>query len=304
MSLLGATGAPLDLHEGISTPERRERSAEGCDRWPDDLRLRAGDEMVKGRCKSTNQCAYCARLAAVENAEMLALDALHGVAPSVWAVLTTPSTEPDQRAYYSDRRKVQMALRRRFPEVEIAWILEFTTGYGKGARGARRPHWNALVKGVTPDELGDLHDVIARVWCPRQKADPGAQFVGAVGEMGGLMRYLALHFQKESQAPPKGWTGHRFTKTRAYLWAETPEAREQARASLRYKREVWKVERDLAEAGIDLDAEAVHELAMAALERLNAKAWELVRLTKLPATWGDDGRPATWTNEAFPVRQT
>jgi hypothetical protein len=292
----------LDLHEGISDPRPGEPTDWACERWPDDLRLRSTlGALVKGRCKSTNLCPYCAKLAAIENAEVLALDAMNGVAPAVWAVLTTPSTKPEARHYYESRRQVQKALRRRWPDLEVAWILEFTTGYGAGAGGDRRPHWNALLKGVTPDDVDQVHDVIAKVWCPRQGANPDAQFVGNVGEMGGLMRYLALHFQKESQAPPAGWSGHRFTKTRGFLWTATPEAREAARASLRYKREVWKLQQAHEEAGVPITAEELHFKATRALYELGELSWELVRLVKLPETWNDDDTVATWATEVLPV---
>jgi hypothetical protein len=50
-------------------------------------------EIVLGRCRAVNLCPYCARLAAVENAEVLALDAMSGAAPALYGVLTTSSTE-------------------------------------------------------------------------------------------------------------------------------------------------------------------------------------------------------------------
>jgi len=290
----------LDLHKGISDPGSEKRVEWGCDRWPENFRLRAADKLVLGRCKSANLCPYCARLGAVENAELLALDALNGVAPLIWAVLTTPSTAPDQKAYYRSREQVFKALRRRWPDLEIAWVLEFTTGYGSMSSGKRRPHWNALIKGVPTSAVPEVHETIAKVWCPRQKAKPEAQFVGEIGEMGGLMRYLALHFQKDEQSPPKGWTGHRFTATRGYLWKPTPEARQIARASLVFKRIVWKLRRDAP----DLDAEELQERAVQLLEEHQATEWELVRLTKIPSAWDDDGRPAAWIEEAFAVRPT
>jgi hypothetical protein len=292
-------GSALDLHEGISDPADREPSERSCDRWPERFRLQAADRLVKGRCKSANLCPYCARLQAVENAELLALDALNGVAPLVWAVLTTPSTAPEQREYYEARRQVFRALRRRWPDCEIAWVLEFTTGYGPLAGGARRPHWNALIKGIPTSAVGQVHEAIAKVWCPRQAAAEDAQFVGAIGEMGGLMRYLALHFQKESQSPPAGWSGHRFSATRGYLWRPTPEARDVARASLVFKRIVWKLRRDAP----DLTPQELHERAEHLLEEHQATEWELVRLTKIPASWDPEtGRPAAWVEEAFAVR--
>lgn len=294
-----SVGPGLDLHKENSDPRSEGPSEWACERWPENFRLRAGEQLVKGRCKSANLCPYCARLGAVENAELLALDAMYGVAPDIWAVLTTPSTEPEQKAYYESRRQVFRALKRRWPEVQVASVLEFTTGYGENAGGDRRPHWNLLIKNVPVTALGEVHEVIAKVWCPRQKASPEAQFVGKIGEMGGLMRYLALHFQKESQAPPKGWKGHRFTATKGYLWVPTPEAREAARASLLFKRWVWK----LNQADPDLTAEEVQERAEHLLEESQALIWELVRLTKLPAGYDPEtGHPNAWSEEVFAVR--
>lgn len=303
----------LVLHEGISTPEPQEAPEAApserewtCSRWPKELRLQAGAQLVPGRCKSTNLCSYCARLAAVENTEMLALDAMLGEPPAVWAVLTTRSTDPDPARYYRSREKLQRAWRRRFPNCEVAWLLEFTTGYGLNSGGERRPHWNALIKGVpdTDEARAQLLDAIDAVWCAREDAERQAQHVGSVYAEGGLMRYLALHFQKESQSPPAGWRGHRFTATRGYLWMPTPDARQAARESLRFNRELWKLRQLYDVAGIDVEEGELLRQAEAAVELAGAVEWELVRLTKLPATWDDQGRPLTWTEEVFPVRTT
>lgn len=235
-----ATAAPqaplnLDLHEGISDP----RGA-GCDRWPPFLWLLSSQgERVAGRCRATNLCAYCAKLAAVENAELLSIDALQGNAPTHWLVLSTRSTSIEPRDFYRARDQLLKAFRRRWPDVEWAALVEFTTGYGSNARGGRRPHWNVLLKGLPVDVSCDqLRDVVAKVWCPRVDALPRGQFVGEIADAGGLLRYIALHFQKQSQAPPEGWRGHRFLKSRGYLWTATPEAREDARDALWEKRQL------------------------------------------------------------------
>lgn len=297
------SGVALDLHKESSDPRPgegpRKLALGGCERWPENFRLRAGDRLVEGRCKSANLCSYCARLKAVENAELLALDALNGVAPLVWAVLTTPSTAPEQKKYYEARRQVFKAMRRRWPDCEIASVLEFTTGYGTNSGGARRPHWNLLIKGVPVDACEEAHRVITDVWCPRQGAAADAQTVAPIYMAGGLMRYLALHFQKDEQSPPKGWSGHRFTATRGYLWKATPDARRDARASLMLKRIIWKLRRDAPE----LDAQELHDRAQDLLEEQLGTEWELVRLTKLPSLWDEEsGRPIAFTEEAFPVR--
>jgi hypothetical protein len=204
-----------------------------------------------------NLCDYCARLAAVENAELLALDACEGAAPALWCVLTTRSATADPKPFYRAREQVLKALRRRWPAVEYAALVEFTTGYGPMSGGSRRPHWNLLLKGLPVEAIDDAGEVIRRVWCARIDAEPWAQFVGHVHETGGLMRYIALHFLKESQAPPKGWRGHRFLKSRGYLWTDTPAARSAAKRSLRLKRLIWKgVPAELAEVELEL-AESV-----------------------------------------------
>ncbi len=252
-AVAGATPAALDLHEGISTPTARERPSKagfeddsgpsGCSRWPETMRLLSSNgELVRGRCRSTNQCAYCARLAAVENAELLALDALDGCAPSLWAVLTTSRPTRDPAAFYLAREKVIKALRRRWPECEYAALVEFTTGYAATSGGLRRPHWNLLLKGIPAEDAPAAEALIRAVWCGRSdvEAKPEAQYVGTIKEVGGLLRYVALHFQKESQAPPAGWRGHRFLKSRGYLSTPTPAARERAREALAYKRDLWR----------------------------------------------------------------
>src|SRR4051812_24421841 len=88
--------AALDLHKGIWDPGEpsgasNSRSADRsghCPRWPEDLRLRNPDTLalIPGRCRATNLCDYCARLAAIENAEVLAIDAEQTGGPALWAV--------------------------------------------------------------------------------------------------------------------------------------------------------------------------------------------------------------------------
>lgn len=128
-----------------------------------------------------------------------------------------------------------------------------------------------MLKGVPADDLERLGEVVRRVWCDRVRAKPEAQFVGTVNEAGGLMRYLALHFQKESQSPPKGWRGHRFLHSRGYFEMGIAETRERAREQLRYRREVWRIE----QAAPEMPADLVDELARAALERADAIDWKL-----------------------------
>lgn len=215
----------------------------------------------------------------------------------VWAVLTTPSDSIRPADFYRSRAQLVKALRRRWPGLEWAALVEFTTGYGSGSEGKRRPHWNLLLKGVGPDDLEAVLDVIAAVWCPRVGGVREAQHVGLVSEYGGLMRYIALHFQKESQAPPKGWRGHRFLKSRGYLWTGTEEARQAARDALRLKRELWKLEQDFP----DLDTATALAVAQGRLDALSELAWSLVRLQKLQTAFDDDSQPVAWETVVVPI---
>jgi hypothetical protein len=254
-------------------------------------------QLVRGRCKATNLCTYCARLAALENAELLALDGLEGIAPAVWCVLTTPSTSIDPADFYRSREQLVKALRRRWPDLEWAALVEFTTGYGTGSGGARRPHWNLLLKGVDKSHLSAIRQVIEDVWCPRVGGRIEAQHVGTINEHGGLMRYISLHFQKESQAPPAKWRGHRFLKSRGYLWTDTPAARDAARQALRLRRELWRAQQQGLEGVAALDA------AELALYEANELAWTLVRETQLPAHFDVDGQPEGWVTAYLEVRR-
>ena len=279
----------LDLHEEIS---HADPSAGGCQRWPEHFRLLSSNgELVRGRCGATNLCSYCARLAAVENAELLALDALAGSAPEVWMVLTTRTATLNTKQFWKARELVLRALKRRWPACEYAVLVEFTTGYGTRSGGRRRPHWNWLLKGIPADDAQAALEVASAIWCANVDAKPGGQYVGTVGEFGGLMRYLALHFQKESQAPPAGWRGHRLLKSRGYLASSTPEARAAAKTSLRHKRELWRQIRryaGLEEVMVAEEVALLVEQATAdAIAVSEATDWRLVQVN--PAT-GAPGR--------------
>jgi hypothetical protein len=250
---------------------------------------------VRGRCKSTNLCDYCAKLAAVENAEVLALDAMTNEPPLLWSVLTTRTATIDTGSFRRAREGTLRTVRRRWPRAEWATLIEFTTGLGKNSGGARRPHWNDSIKGVPADDAAELEHVMATAWCERVDAAPAGQKVTPITDTGGLMRYLALHFQKESQQPPQGWHGHRFRTTRGYLAQPMETARAEARLSLRARREVWKAHR-AGWTGEDALAAAAEALDIAA-----ETAWEIVRLVDLPTAFGTDGRPSAWQTNVFPM---
>ena len=269
------------------------------------MRLRASDgRLVRGRCRAANQCDYCARLAAVENSEVLALDAIENGAPGVWVVLTTRTPELSPRPFYRAREAVMRAIQRRWPDAEYAALVEFTTGYGSRSGGRRRPHWNLLLKGVPADALDELREVVCRIWCGRVDATPAGQFAGTVSEAGGLMRYLALHFQKESQKPPAGWRGHRFMHSHGYFAEGIETMRGRAREQLQFRRELWKFERLAEQAGVELLPDELDELASASMERQRALTWEAVRVVELATAPRADVVRQSWADARKAVATT
>ncbi len=263
----GLATVPLDRHEGIGGSEPNAKES-GCARWPQTLRLASTSGLlVPGRCRSTRQCDYCARLAAVEWCELLTLDALNGL------VLTTAEVKPSLDRVKAAKKALVEAVRARWPGAEYVCLLEFTTGRGTRARGSRRPHWNWLWKGIPDGDLDELRALVVTHWQAHLDAADEAQHVGTVYAVGGLMKYLALHFLKESQRPPVWWHGHRVTRSRGYLWLPTWKAREEAQRSLRFKRELHRAELE----GFELaDAHAVAEVRQTVALSVR---WECVELS-------------------------
>lgn len=242
----GATA--LGKHEELSTPSHSELEPDAgpeparCTCGPVHLRLRSEHgELVKPRGKSVNRCDYCAKLAAVENCEMLSLDAMEGDPPTVLLVLGTRTATVDMAAFYRGLEKVRLTLRRRWPAAEYASLVEFTTGYGPRSGGLRRPHWNLAWKGIPADAATLAGEIAFPVWCRHVDAEQHAQHASPIRSGEALAKYLALHFQKESQRPPANFTGQRFNCSRGYFTGATrATARARARESLSLGREVWK----------------------------------------------------------------
>lgn len=274
-------GGALGLHEGIDDP-----AAGGCQRWPEQLRLlnATTGELVRGRCRSTNLCSYCAKLAAIETTEMLWLDALEQGSPSLWVLLTTSVPEWDGERWRRAFGQVVKAVKRRWPHFEYACLIEFTTGYGPRSGGRRRPHANVFVRGVPVEDEAELQRVVAAVWCPRMAAAEKQQRVYRVtedrGGMRGLTRYVGLHFQKESQQPEHGWRGHRFRASWGYFARRRSLLREEARESLRADRLWFKAHAIASQAaGNDSPPIELVEIVVENLEHADARArWELVHV--------------------------
>jgi hypothetical protein len=291
-----AAGGPLGQHEELSHPD-----ALRCVCGPEHLRLLSEHgELVKVRGRSVNRCEYCARLAAVENCEMLVLDALEGDPPAVLIVLGTRTSTVVMSGFYDGLRLVKRALKRRWPAAEYAGLLEFTTGYGPRSGGKRRPHWNLMFKGIPASDADAAGEVAARIWCRHVDAEEHAQHASAIRDGEGLMKYLAEHFNKTSQAPPAGFKGQRFNCSRGYFTGcSRATARARAAESLRLKREVWRASRatDLAGAKLNGSAHDVELAAQLAYRLAIATRWVLAtdsgvqcdRNAFLPPALRDDG---------------
>ena len=243
-------------------------------------------ELVRGRCRATNLCRYCQALYVVETVEMLTLDAIE-YAPTLWLVLT--AREHLTRAGCRDHlRKLRKLVRARWSAAEWFVQVEFQR------RGAL--HLNLLVKGVPVDDLDELHAVVVARWCARVDALPVAQWSGAIADGEGVVKYVGkmlAHGLKAEQRPPIGWRGHRTSQTLGYLVRPASVMREEARASLREKRLLWRA---LGRAELVAGGAPTSDLVELMYEQLDAAAsastWQLLRVESVPAAarWSDTGR--------------
>lgn len=177
----------------------------------------------------------------------LSLDVIDGPAPEVVAVLGTRTPTLDPSPFYYARERVMRVLRRRFPGASYACLSEFTTGKGTNAGGRRRPHWNMLIKGVPADQVDAARELVIPEWCRLVDAIQAAQYVEPLRDTAAFMRYVADHFTKTSQQPPRDqrWKHkQRFNASRDYFNGRTrAEAREAAWWSLQLEREIVKAQR-------------------------------------------------------------
>jgi len=251
--------------------------------------LSSAGEATEVRCSSPNRCDPCGRRKSRENCEMIGLDALdhRDRAPEVWTVLSTRTVTLDMARFYKARELVVRRLRQRFDGVAYASVLEYTTGYGTHSEGERRPHWNLLLKGIGPEQLDQAADVIRRIWCGHADAEPEAQHVGTVYEVGGLAGYLAAHVHKQDQKPPPGFRGQRFNCSRDYFEDTTRAAmRERAAESIFCKAVRHRAEQladdpdhELHRARLEPGGDALLEAWTAAqVALLRSIDWQLVRL--------------------------
>lgn len=108
--------------EGASLGKHEELSPRGCTCGPAHLRLTSDQgQIVKPRGGCVNKCDYCAKLQAVENCEMLVMDALEGDAPQLVAILGTRTATVDMDEFAQGRKEVVRAVRRHWPDAQYAY---------------------------------------------------------------------------------------------------------------------------------------------------------------------------------------
>jgi hypothetical protein len=193
---------------------------------------------------------------------------------------------------YDHLRQLRRAAKKRWPAIEWFVQVEFQR------RGAL--HLNLLIMGVPTDDLEQLHGVIVGRWCERVDALPVGQWSGVIQDAGGVTRYIAkmlAHGLKAEQAPPIGWRGHRTSQTRGYLVRPASVMRQEARAALKLKREIWRaIQR----------GDQAHDAELAAAEAVaiaDATSWSVRSLPPArpaPVTEGERVRPA---GVAAPIRE-
>jgi hypothetical protein len=183
-------------------------------------------------------------------------------------------------------KKLRQACRRRWPDIEWFVQVEFQR------RGAL--HLNLLIKGVDVDDGEKLLALMSDIWCKRVDALPVGQHIEVLGTAQAVVKYLQkelTHGLKAEQAPPIGWKGHRTSQTRGYLVRPASVMREEAKASLRRKRAIWRA----LQRGLDGSAaEAAVDQELAERADDDWSLWVMPGVTEI--------RPVTEHSGAAPLR--
>lgn len=251
------------------------------------------------RCGSPNLCLYCSWLTAIENAYVVRIDA-EACCPRIGFTLTTRAAVTPPATFRRDVSETFRALRRQPWASDARYLgqIEFTSGNGSKASGARRIHQHGLLKDVDPARAPDVAELMKRVWLGRT----GAHRVEAheLHRPAGAMAYLVNHHQKQAQTPPRGWQGKRLRPSKGYYEQPAPQLRQLARAALADKRLRAAVVKTLGaeECWHDVDADVQADVLGQALD--DARDYPspvLVKTMDVPNAFGADGLPSAWRTE-------
>jgi hypothetical protein len=245
--------------------------------------ITAAGEFVPARCGASNRCPYCAYLAVVENAIVVALDAEHGGHPRVGMTLTTVDPQHDLGAFRRDVEAIFRLIRARLgADVGYLGMMEWTTGQGARSGGHRRAHQHVLLKRCDPADAEAIEPEVRERWAQRT----GAQRVEirALRSVAGATAYLLYHHAKWSQAPPQGFRGKRLRPSRNYYERSVAELRREAHALVVNKRLRRAARRALDWQGLDGAPEEVVDAELTAALAEARQEHQMVTFVKLDHT--------------------
>ncbi|WP_138974015.1 hypothetical protein [Patulibacter medicamentivorans] len=251
---------------------------------------------VGARCGSSNRCAWCAFLYAIETAQCVYLDAERGGYPRTVMTLTTVDPATTAQQLRRGVEQVVKAIRHRCPDCEYLAFVEWTSGRARKSGGLRRVHLHLLLKGVYAEDLVarptgrwgtvmTLEDVVRGVWSERTGAHRVE--VAEIGSPWAAAKYLTHHHNKPSQAPPadlaKGFK--RLRPSKGYFGGRLVELRREVR-QLEQDKRVRRAARALVDPEVMADAPDLPEEVWASEwrtaldEAKRAREWDRPRLVK------------------------
>lgn len=177
-------------------------------------------------------------------AKMIGIDA-QVCQPRVCSTFTT--RDPiDQDRFREVSAQLFRLVRSELGPVRYCSFLEHTTGKAAHSGGVRRPHLHTLWKDVVP---GDAY-VIAGIagYVLERAAGAWRHQVDEIRTPAGATMYVAQHHQKESQAPPRSWSGTRRVRpSKGYYELPAAQLRKMAGAQLKSLRLYRLLDHQVAE---------------------------------------------------------
>ena len=163
--------------------------------------LLADGTLVPARCGAPNKCAYCAYLATVESALVVALDSEWGGFPRVGMTLTTVDPHHDLVRFRRDVEQTLRLLRRELGTgLGYLGFMEWTTGDGRRSGGHRRVHQHLLLKRCDPSAAEALEASVRQLW--ERRTGASRVELRELRSSAGATAYLVHHHQKRGQQPP------------------------------------------------------------------------------------------------------
>lgn len=140
---------------------------------------------------------------------------------------------------------------------------------------------HALLKRCEPADAEAIEGAVRRVWEERTGADRVE--LRELRTPAGAVAYLAIHHHKLEQQPPHAWRGRTLRPSRNYFDQPSPALRERVRGMLADERLVHVVAqqvayREMLEAGVEEEADAILDAALARARDVQAAGVRVVRI--------------------------